>query len=95
MIQQLFPGKTRRQIKLKFKSEERHHPFRLSDAITNRAKGITCFIFLNFSCYTTNDVSTYNSLQFHFLIFFKIKLLVQLWPYSQVFCKPLPIFIVD
>lgn len=46
MIQQLFPGRTRRQIKLKFKNEERHHPFRLSDAITNRSKGNTCFIFL-------------------------------------------------
>ncbi|XP_050946239.1 uncharacterized protein LOC103502758 isoform X2 [Cucumis melo] len=46
MIQQLFPGKTRRQIKLKFKSEERHHPFRLSDAITNRAKDHSQFLLL-------------------------------------------------
>lgn len=46
MIQQLFPGRTRRQIKLKFKSEERHHPFRLSDAITNRSKDHSQFLSL-------------------------------------------------
>ncbi|XP_038875904.1 uncharacterized protein LOC120068262 isoform X2 [Benincasa hispida] len=46
MIQQLFPGRTRHQIKLKFKSEERHHPFRLSDAIANRAKDHSQFLLL-------------------------------------------------
>ncbi|KAG7016602.1 hypothetical protein SDJN02_21712, partial [Cucurbita argyrosperma subsp. argyrosperma] len=46
MIQQLFPGRTRHQIKLKFKNEERHHPFRLSDAITNRAKDHSQFLSL-------------------------------------------------
>ncbi|XP_048233877.1 uncharacterized protein LOC8285747 isoform X3 [Ricinus communis] len=38
MIQQLFPGRTRHQIKLKYKKEERQHPLRLSDALRNRAK---------------------------------------------------------
>ncbi|XP_042944681.1 transcription factor TFIIIB component B''-like [Carya illinoinensis] len=38
MIQQLFPGRTRHQVKLKFKKEERHHPIRLSEALTSRAK---------------------------------------------------------
>ncbi|XP_014520701.1 uncharacterized protein LOC106777581 [Vigna radiata var. radiata] len=38
MIQQLFPDKTRRQIKLKYKKEEREHYLRLRDAIHNRAK---------------------------------------------------------
>jgi len=41
MIQQLFPDKTRRQIKLKYKKEEREHYLRLRDAIHNRAKGFT------------------------------------------------------
>ncbi|KAG6692570.1 hypothetical protein I3842_10G121000 [Carya illinoinensis] len=38
MIQQLFPGRTRHQVKLKFKKEERHYPIRLSEALTSRAK---------------------------------------------------------
>nr|XP_024933092.2 uncharacterized protein LOC107426769 isoform X2 [Ziziphus jujuba var. spinosa]XP_024933094.2 uncharacterized protein LOC107426769 isoform X2 [Ziziphus jujuba var. spinosa]XP_048337106.1 uncharacterized protein LOC107426769 isoform X2 [Ziziphus jujuba var. spinosa]XP_048337107.1 uncharacterized protein LOC107426769 isoform X2 [Ziziphus jujuba var. spinosa]XP_048337108.1 uncharacterized protein LOC107426769 isoform X2 [Ziziphus jujuba var. spinosa]XP_048337109.1 uncharacterized protein LOC107 len=38
MIQQLFPDRTRHQIKLKFKKEERQYPLRLSEAVTNRAK---------------------------------------------------------
>ncbi|KZV13832.1 transcription factor TFIIIB component B''-like [Dorcoceras hygrometricum] len=38
LIQQLFPGRTRRQVKLKYKKEEREQPLRLSDALTNRAK---------------------------------------------------------
>ncbi|XP_070052107.1 uncharacterized protein [Nicotiana tomentosiformis] len=38
LIQQLFPGRTRRQLKLKYKKEERQHPFRLHDALTNRSK---------------------------------------------------------
>ncbi|XP_058003162.1 uncharacterized protein LOC110649928 isoform X2 [Hevea brasiliensis] len=38
MIQQLFPGRTRHQIKLKFKKEERQHPLRLSEALNSRAK---------------------------------------------------------
>lgn len=38
LIQQLFTGRTRRQLKLKFKKEERQNPFRLHDALTNRSK---------------------------------------------------------
>ncbi|PSS35650.1 Transcription factor TFIIIB component B'' like [Actinidia chinensis var. chinensis] len=38
MIQQLFPGRTRTQIKLKYKKEERQHPLRLHEALTTRAK---------------------------------------------------------
>ncbi|KAL2485408.1 Clathrin interactor EPSIN 2 [Abeliophyllum distichum] len=38
MIQQLFPGRTRNQVKLKYKKEERQHPMRLREALTNRAK---------------------------------------------------------
>ncbi|KAL3523145.1 hypothetical protein ACH5RR_015979 [Cinchona calisaya] len=38
MMQQLFPGKTRRQVKLKYKKEERHHPLRLHEALSNHAK---------------------------------------------------------
>lgn len=38
MIQQLFPGRTRHQVKLKYKKEERQQPMRLSDALTNRSK---------------------------------------------------------
>ncbi|KAM7276470.1 hypothetical protein ACFE04_018336 [Oxalis oulophora] len=38
MIQQLFPGKTRHQIKLKYKREQRQNPLRLYDAETNRSK---------------------------------------------------------
>ena len=39
MIQQLFPGRTRTQIKLKYKKEERQHHLRLHEARTTRAKG--------------------------------------------------------
>ncbi|KAB1212652.1 Transcription factor TFIIIB component B'' [Morella rubra] len=38
MIQQLFPGRTRHQVKLKFKKEEHQYPLRLSEALTSRAK---------------------------------------------------------
>ncbi|KAJ4724800.1 Transcription factor TFIIIB component B'' like [Melia azedarach] len=38
MIQQLFLGRTRQQIKLKYKKEECEHPVRLTEALTNRAK---------------------------------------------------------
>ncbi|KAF3637615.1 putative transcription factor TFIIIB component B''-like isoform X2 [Capsicum annuum] len=38
LIQQLFPGRTRRQLKLKYKKEERKNPFMLHDALTNRSK---------------------------------------------------------
>ncbi|KAL8107500.1 uncharacterized protein LOC141672986 isoform X1 [Apium graveolens] len=38
MITQLFPGRTRNQIKLKYKREERDHPTRLHDALTTRSK---------------------------------------------------------
>ncbi|KAL7228127.1 hypothetical protein ACSBR2_006946 [Camellia fascicularis] len=38
MIQQLFPGRTRNQVKLKYKKEERQQPLRLHEALTNRAE---------------------------------------------------------
>ncbi|VFQ80224.1 unnamed protein product [Cuscuta campestris] len=37
MIQQLFPGRTRTQIRLKYKKEEQQHPSRILDALTTRA----------------------------------------------------------
>ncbi|KAL3648763.1 hypothetical protein CASFOL_005166 [Castilleja foliolosa] len=43
MIQQLFPGRTRRQLKLKYKKEERERPMRLHDALTNRTKDNSYF----------------------------------------------------
>ncbi|XP_028101424.1 uncharacterized protein LOC114300763 isoform X1 [Camellia sinensis] len=38
MIQQLFPGRTRNQVKLKYKKEECQQPLRLQEALTNRAE---------------------------------------------------------
>ncbi|XP_031252235.1 uncharacterized protein LOC116110139 isoform X2 [Pistacia vera] len=38
MILQLFPGRTRQQIKLKYKKEERKQPLKLNEALTNRSK---------------------------------------------------------
>ncbi|XP_075523785.1 uncharacterized protein LOC142556264 isoform X2 [Primulina tabacum] len=38
LVQQLFPGRTRRQVKLKYKKEERQQPLRLRDALTSRSK---------------------------------------------------------
>ncbi|XP_059453368.1 uncharacterized protein LOC132183915 isoform X2 [Corylus avellana] len=38
MIQQLFPSRTRHQVKLKFKKEERQYPLRLSEALTSRSE---------------------------------------------------------
>lgn len=43
MIQQLFPDKTRHQIKLKYKKEERQHPLLLTDAMNNRGKDLSFF----------------------------------------------------
>ncbi|GAB2293913.1 hypothetical protein Dimus_028126 [Dionaea muscipula] len=43
MIQQLFPDRTRHQIKLKYKKEERQHPMRLFDALTSKAKDLSHF----------------------------------------------------
>ncbi|CAM8913811.1 unnamed protein product [Rhodiola kirilowii] len=43
LIQQLFPGRIRNQIKLKYKKEERQHPQRITEAIENKASGITYF----------------------------------------------------
>ncbi|XP_039689748.1 transcription factor TFIIIB component B'' isoform X2 [Medicago truncatula] len=37
MIQQIFASKTRRQIKLKFKNEDQHHPLRITDAINSHS----------------------------------------------------------
>lgn len=39
MIQQLFPGRSRTQVKLKYKKEERQNPLRLHEALTTRSKG--------------------------------------------------------
>ncbi|PON77383.1 TFIIIB transcription factor [Trema orientale] len=38
IIQQLFPNRTREQVKLKFKKEERQHPLRITEALNNRSK---------------------------------------------------------
>ncbi|KAM6554820.1 hypothetical protein CsatB_015582 [Cannabis sativa] len=38
IIQQLFPNRTRKQLKMKFKKEERQHPLRLSDSLNDRSK---------------------------------------------------------
>ena len=46
MIQQLFPGRTRHQVKLKFKKEERQYPIRLSEALASRANGSPSFLFI-------------------------------------------------
>ncbi|XP_057450169.1 transcription factor TFIIIB component B''-like [Lotus japonicus] len=43
MIQQLFPDRTRHQIKLKYKKEERQHPLQLSDAVNSRSKDLSHF----------------------------------------------------
>ncbi|CAH9082155.1 unnamed protein product [Cuscuta epithymum] len=37
MIQQLFPGRTRTQVRLKYKKEEQRYPSRVLDALTTRA----------------------------------------------------------
>ncbi|KAL1190268.1 hypothetical protein V5N11_016655 [Cardamine amara subsp. amara] len=38
MVQQLFPDRTREQMKLKFKLEERRNPLKLNDALSSRSK---------------------------------------------------------
>ncbi|XP_022749422.1 transcription factor TFIIIB component B'' [Durio zibethinus] len=43
LIQQLFPGRSRHQIKLKFKNEERRCPFKLSEALASRDKDHSYF----------------------------------------------------
>uniref|UniRef100_A0A1J3EH19 Transcription factor TFIIIB component B n=1 Tax=Noccaea caerulescens TaxID=107243 RepID=A0A1J3EH19_NOCCA len=43
MVQQLFPDRTRQQIKLKFKLEERRHPLKVNDALSSRSKHLTHF----------------------------------------------------
>eukprot|EP00268_Persea_americana_P030402 TRINITY_DN2942_c0_g1_i2.p1 TRINITY_DN2942_c0_g1~~TRINITY_DN2942_c0_g1_i2.p1 ORF type:complete len:764 (-),score=187.86 TRINITY_DN2942_c0_g1_i2:522-2813(-) len=43
MIQQLFPGRTRHQVKLKFKAEERKHPLQVNDALSHRSKDLSHF----------------------------------------------------
>lgn len=39
LIQNLFPGRTRKQVKSKFKNEERLNPLRLSDALGHKTQG--------------------------------------------------------
>ncbi|THU68070.1 hypothetical protein C4D60_Mb08t00020 [Musa balbisiana] len=41
MIQQLFPNRTRHQVKLKFKIEERKHPSQVHDALLRPSKDRT------------------------------------------------------
>ncbi|CAH2075917.1 unnamed protein product [Thlaspi arvense] len=41
MVQQLFHDRTREQIKLKFKLEERRYPLKLNDALSSRSKNLT------------------------------------------------------
>ncbi|KAK8541977.1 hypothetical protein V6N13_137451 [Hibiscus sabdariffa] len=43
LIEQLFPGRNRHQIKLKFKNEERRSPFKLSEALASRANDHSYF----------------------------------------------------
>ncbi|XVF77867.1 hypothetical protein PTKIN_Ptkin14bG0081800 [Pterospermum kingtungense] len=43
LIQQLFPGRSRHQIKLKYKNEERRSPLKLSEALASRAKDHSYF----------------------------------------------------
>ncbi|CAN8276587.1 unnamed protein product [Cochlearia groenlandica] len=43
MVQQLFPNRTREQIKLKFKLEERRYPLKLDDALSSRSKHLKHF----------------------------------------------------
>ncbi|CAK7329662.1 unnamed protein product [Dovyalis caffra] len=43
MIQQLFPGRTRHQVKLKYKKEERQYPLRLHEALSSRPKDHSYF----------------------------------------------------
>ncbi|XP_038990813.1 transcription factor TFIIIB component B''-like [Hibiscus syriacus] len=43
LIEQLFPGRNRHQIKLKFKNEERRSPFKLSEALASRANDNSYF----------------------------------------------------
>ncbi|KAH1090887.1 hypothetical protein J1N35_018144 [Gossypium stocksii] len=43
LIQQLFPGRSRHQIKLKFKNEERRSPFKISEALASRASDHSYF----------------------------------------------------
>ena len=39
MVQHLFPCRTDRQVKEKFKMEERKHPLQLADALIHRPQG--------------------------------------------------------
>ncbi|XP_057804134.1 transcription factor TFIIIB component B'' isoform X2 [Salvia miltiorrhiza] len=43
MIAQLFPGRSREQIRNKYKKEERQYPLRLREALTNRGKDLSYF----------------------------------------------------
>ncbi|KAJ4834420.1 hypothetical protein Tsubulata_036050 [Turnera subulata] len=43
LIQQLFPGRTRHEVKLKFKKEERQHPLRFREAQSHRSTDYSFF----------------------------------------------------
>ena len=47
MVQQLFPERTRQQIKLKYKLEERKNPLKLNDALSTRSKRERSFLSLS------------------------------------------------
>ncbi|XP_050365363.1 uncharacterized protein LOC126783876 isoform X2 [Argentina anserina] len=46
MIAQLFPGRTRHQIKLKFKKEDRQNPFRVSEAFRRHSKDNSKYVMV-------------------------------------------------
>ncbi|XP_057819284.1 transcription factor TFIIIB component B'' isoform X1 [Cryptomeria japonica] len=46
MIRQLFPGRTRRQVKAKFKTEERKNPLQLADTLLHRTQDHSHFEML-------------------------------------------------
>jgi transcription factor TFIIIB component B'' len=52
LIQNLFPGRTRRQVKAKFKNEEKLNPVRLADALGRKTQGVSS------SC-TSKHVASY------------------------------------
>jgi hypothetical protein len=56
LIQNLFPGRTRRQVKAKFKNEEKLHPVRLADALGRKTQGLyRCCIFQQLALYPSKS----------------------------------------
>lgn len=80
MIQQLFPGRTRHQIKLKFK-EETQHALRLSEALSSRTKGETslhCFLLFWFLGPSEVIVDTCQAMGHVLFYFVKLVFLISL-----------------